>query len=193
MDKQLFNLRFAAKSLQRAAKKAAKEESQERQKMERALLAQNPDAARIHAECAVRKHADSLNYLRLSARIEAVAARLKAAMGTRAVTTAMAQAATGLERALQANRLDEAASVLGRFEQCSDSLAVQADCMETLVQGDGTILIGEEAALLLQQAADKHGLAVQTALLGAVPSKDNGTAAESGELLEERLAKLREL
>ena len=50
MEKHLFNLKFAAKQLNRDSKKAEKEEKAERAKLKKAMEKGNMEVARIHAE-----------------------------------------------------------------------------------------------------------------------------------------------
>lgn len=46
------------------------------------------DVARIHAENAIRQKSQSVNYLRMSARVDAVASRVQSALTTRNVIVA---------------------------------------------------------------------------------------------------------
>ncbi|CAD6963122.1 unnamed protein product [Tilletia laevis] len=61
------------KSLQRQAKKAAKDEVAEKAKLKKALAQGNTEGARIYASNAIRKKNESLNLLRLGSRIDAIA------------------------------------------------------------------------------------------------------------------------
>merc|ERR1712179_414051 len=73
MEKHLFNLKFAAKDLERCSKKCDKEEKAEKLKLKKAIEKGNHEVARIHAENAIRQKNQSLNYLRMSARVDATA------------------------------------------------------------------------------------------------------------------------
>uniref|UniRef100_A0A8D0AUF2 Charged multivesicular body protein 1B n=1 Tax=Sander lucioperca TaxID=283035 RepID=A0A8D0AUF2_SANLU len=66
MEKQLFNLKFAAKELQRNSKKCDKEEKAEKTKVKKAIQKGNMEVARIHAENAIRQKNQSVNFLRMS-------------------------------------------------------------------------------------------------------------------------------
>uniref|UniRef100_A0A665WLG8 Charged multivesicular body protein 1b-2-like n=1 Tax=Echeneis naucrates TaxID=173247 RepID=A0A665WLG8_ECHNA len=63
MEKHLFNLKFAAKELQRNSKKCDKEEKADKIK---AIQKGDVEAARIHAENAIRQKHQSINFLRMS-------------------------------------------------------------------------------------------------------------------------------
>ena len=75
MEKHLFNLKFAAKQLLRDSKRCEKEEKAEKAKLKKAIEKGNMDVARIHAENAIRQKNQALNFLRMSARVDAVASR----------------------------------------------------------------------------------------------------------------------
>ncbi|CAB1352718.1 unnamed protein product, partial [Coregonus sp. 'balchen'] len=76
----LFNLKFSAKELQRNSKKCDKEEKAEKAKVKKAIQKGNVEVARIHAENAIRQKNQSVNFLRMSARIDAVASRVQTAV-----------------------------------------------------------------------------------------------------------------
>uniref|UniRef100_A0AAY5KS64 Charged multivesicular body protein 1B n=1 Tax=Esox lucius TaxID=8010 RepID=A0AAY5KS64_ESOLU len=65
-SKHLFNLKFAAKELQRSSKKCDKEEKAEKAKVKKAIQKGNVEVARIHAENAIRQKNQSVNFLRMS-------------------------------------------------------------------------------------------------------------------------------
>lgn len=81
----MFNLKFAVKDLERNSKKCEKEEKLEKAKAKKAIQKGNMDVARIHAENAIRQKSQSVNYLRMSARVDAVASRVQSALTTRNV------------------------------------------------------------------------------------------------------------
>ncbi|KAJ6657422.1 hypothetical protein lerEdw1_002481 [Lerista edwardsae] len=80
MTEHLFNLKFAAKELNRNAKKCDKEEKLEKAKIKKAIQKGNTEVARIHAENAIRQKNQGINFLRMSARVDAVAARVQTAV-----------------------------------------------------------------------------------------------------------------
>ncbi|GLD61934.1 charged multivesicular body protein 1b-like protein [Lates japonicus] len=88
MEKHLFNLKFAAKELQRNSKKCDKEEKAEKAKVKQAIQKGNVEAARIHGENAIRQKHQSINFLRMSARVDAVASRVQTAVTMNQVRTA---------------------------------------------------------------------------------------------------------
>ena len=79
-------MKFAVKELERNSKKCEKEERIEKTKCKKAIQKGNVEGARIHAENAIRQKNQSLNYLRMSARVDAVASRVQSALTTRRVS-----------------------------------------------------------------------------------------------------------
>jgi charged multivesicular body protein 1 len=78
-------MKFAVKELERSSKRSEKEEKAERLKCKKAITKNNMEVARIHAENAIRQKNQSLNYLRMAARVDAVVSRVQSALTTRKV------------------------------------------------------------------------------------------------------------
>jgi charged multivesicular body protein 1 len=51
----------------------------------------NPEIARVHAENAIRQHNQSINYLKLSSRMDSVVSRLQSTQAMKAMSKQMAQ------------------------------------------------------------------------------------------------------
>ena len=86
LEKQYFNLKFAAKQLERNAKKCQKEEKEEKLKLKRAIEKGNTEGARIHAENAIRQKNQYANYLRMASRVDGVCSRVQAAIAMKQVS-----------------------------------------------------------------------------------------------------------
>lgn len=71
-----------------------------------ALQQGNQEGARIYASNAIRKKSESLNLLRLSSRIDAVASRVETAVTMRQVTGSMAAVVKNMDRAMQDMNLE---------------------------------------------------------------------------------------
>ena len=81
----LFQLKFCSKQLARLSKKAEKEQKQQEAQVKKALEKGNPDVARVYAENAIRKKNESLNYLRMSSKVDAVSSRVQTAVTMKGV------------------------------------------------------------------------------------------------------------
>ncbi|KAI3407846.1 hypothetical protein GPALN_013475 [Globodera pallida] len=114
LDSHLFNLRFAAKELSRNAKKCDKQEKEEKVKLTNALKKGNREVAQVHAENSIRKKNEALNYLRMSARIDAVAARVQTAATQKRVTTSMQGVVKAMESAMKSMNLEKVQNLMDR-------------------------------------------------------------------------------
>jgi charged multivesicular body protein 1 len=85
LEKQLFDLKFAAKSLERSSRKSSKLENEEKGKVKKMIEKGNVEGARIHAEAAIRHHNQSLHLLQLSNRVDAMSSQLSTSMSMKNV------------------------------------------------------------------------------------------------------------
>ena len=72
----------------------------------KALQQGNNEGARIYAANAIRKKTESLNLLRLSSRIDAVASRVETAVTMRQVTGNMSSVVRGMDKAMESMNLE---------------------------------------------------------------------------------------
>jgi len=86
----------------------------------------NVDGARIHAENAIREKNQSLNFLRMGARVDAVAQRVQTAVTMNKVTSSMSGVVKGMEKASKSMNLVQMTPMMDKFEQQFENLDVQA-------------------------------------------------------------------
>ena len=79
-------MRFCGKQLEKLSKKAEKDERAQKLKVKKALTQGNVEGAKIYAENAIRKKHESLNYLRMASKIDAVSSKVQSAITTKAVS-----------------------------------------------------------------------------------------------------------
>ena len=108
---QIFNLKFTSKQLNKQSQKSAKEEKSERLKVKKAIEKGNLDGAKIYAQNAIRKKNESLNYLRLASRLDAVVSRLDTQAKMQSVNKSMAGIVKALDKSLASNNLEQARSL----------------------------------------------------------------------------------
>jgi len=196
LDNHLFNLRFAAKELGRNAKKCEKQEKEEKNKLTTALKKNNREVAQVHAENAIRKKNESLNYLRMSARIDAVAARVQTAATQKRVTQSMSGVVKAMESAMKSMNLEKVQNLMDRFEKDFEDLDVQSATMEGSMNATTTLNAPQQQVdALIQEAADKAGLELgmemPAAADTALSTKSTASVADNDEL-SKRLAALRQ-
>ncbi|RUS29373.1 Snf7-domain-containing protein [Jimgerdemannia flammicorona] len=200
LEKNLFQLKFTAKQLQRQAKKCTKDENTEKVKLKTAIQQGNMEGARIYAANAIRKKNESLNLLRLGSRIDAVASRVQTAVTMRRVTQSMTSVVKGMDKAMESMNLEKISMVMDKFEQQFEDLDVQTEYMEGAMAGTTTLTTPQdEVDTLMQQVADEHGLELKQELGEMQPSSAALLVTEEKEkksveddLLTERLRQLRQ-
>jgi len=196
MEKNLFNLKFASKELERNSKKCDKEEKVEKLKLKKAIEKGNMEVAKIHAENAIRQKNQSLNFLRMSARVDATASRVQSAVTTRKVTKSMEGVVKGMAAAMKSMNLEKISTLMDKFEKEFEDLDVQTSVMEgAMSQTTATSIPQDSVENLMKQAADEAGLALNMELPGAAESTIGQSTAASTEQdeLSQRLARLRQV
>ncbi|XP_067945715.1 charged multivesicular body protein 1B2-like [Watersipora subatra] len=193
MEKELFNLKFAAKDLERNAKKSEKTEREEKVKLKKAIQKGNMEGAKIHAENAIRQKNQALNYRRMSARIDAVASRVQTAVTTKQVTKSMGGVVKSMESAMRSMNLEQISQLMDRFETQFENLDVQSQVMENTMMASSTLTTPQgEVDSLMAQAADEAGIELNMEL----PQSGTATVGASAQSTEQdelsqRLQKLR--
>ncbi|XP_031574282.1 charged multivesicular body protein 1b-like isoform X2 [Actinia tenebrosa] len=195
MEKHLFNLKFAAKNMERNAKKCEKEEKTEKLKLKKAIQKGNLEGARIHAENAIRQKNQSLNFMRMSSRIDATAQRVQGAVTMKQVTGSMAGVVKSMDAALRSMNLEKVSALMEKFEKQFEDLDVQSAAMDNAMSSTTTLTSPQgQVDSLMMQVADEAGLELNMEL-PASQQQGIGTAstasAEQDEL-SSRLAKLRQ-
>ncbi|CAO2592961.1 Charged multivesicular body protein 1a [Lemmus lemmus] len=136
MDDTLFQLKFTGKQLEKLAK------------VKKALQQKNVECARWYAENAILKKNESVNWLRMASRVDAIASKVQTAVTVKGVTKNMAQA-------LSATDLQKVSAMTDRFEQ-------QTSVVTEDSRSSGTTLITprEQVDSLIVQIAEENGLEV---------------------------------
>jgi len=153
------------------------------------------ESAKIHAENAIRKKNEALNYMRMSSRIDAVAARVQTAVTMKKVTQSMAGVVKAMDAAMRAMNLEKVSQLMDRFEKDFENLDVQSASMENAMSATTTLNAPQaQVDALMMQVADEAGLelnmelpAGQTQTIGA-----STQASHEQDELTQRLARLRQ-
>ena len=97
IEKQLFNMKFTSKQLQRMSNKSQKDYDKELLKVKKAMEKGDAESARIHAENAIRIKNTGTGYLRMASRLEAVASRLESAIKMQQISKQMGNVVKGMD------------------------------------------------------------------------------------------------
>ncbi|KAF3841190.1 hypothetical protein F7725_007052 [Dissostichus mawsoni] len=191
LEKQLFNLKFAAKQLQSSSKKCDKEEKTEKVKVKKAIQKGNMEVARIHAENAIRQKNQSLNFLRMSARVDAVAARVQTAVTMNQVKF---YGWSGEKHGFRSEIYESGKALMDKFEHQFETLDVQTAHMEDAMSSTTTLTTPQnQVEGLMHELADEAGLDLNMELpQGQTGSVGSSVASAEQDELSQRLAKLRD-
>merc|ERR1712026_365573 len=174
MEDTLFQLKFCSKQLARLSKKAEKEQKQQEAQVKKALEKGNPDVARVYAENAIRKKNESLNYLRMSSKVDAVSSRVQTAVTMKGVAKNMGSVVKALDKAINSMELQKISEVMDKFESQFEDLDVRTSVMEDAMGSATTTTTPEnQVEALMKQVADENGLEI-TENLASVPSQPIG-------------------
>jgi charged multivesicular body protein 1 len=140
----------------------------------------NNDGARIYAANAIRKKNESLNLLRLSSRVDAVASRVETAVTMRQMTGNMASVVKGMDKAMDSMNLERVSSihtspfpilncsihkislVMDKFEQQFSDLDVQTSYMEEAMSNTTAVSTPQdEVDALMKQTAEEANIELQ--------------------------------
>jgi len=191
----MFALKFAVKDMERQSKRCEKLEKEEKLKIKKAIQKGNMAGAQIHAENSIRNKSQALNYLRMAARVDAVASRVQAAVQQRKVTQSMAGVVRNLDSALKAMDMGKMAQLMDKFESQFEDLDVQSGVMEQAMSDTTATSVPQERVnALMGEVADEAGLEMKLELpsshQSAVGVSTDSVAADQDQL-SQRLARLR--
>ncbi|KAL7636713.1 UNVERIFIED_CONTAM: hypothetical protein RMT77_012465 [Armadillidium vulgare] len=197
LEDTMFQLKFCSKQMERLSRKAEKDQKVQEGKIKKALQQGNIEGAKIYAENAIRKKNESLSYLRMASKVDAVQSRIQSAVAMKGLTRSMGQVVKSLESALNSMDLQKISAVMDKFETQFEDLDVRTSVMEDSM-GQATTLSTPKDAVdqLIQEVADEAGLEVMDQLNDAqsIPSGSISVGERSqtqDDALTRRLAKLR--
>lgn len=180
-----------------------------------ALQQGNNDGARIYAANAIRKKNESLNLLRLSSRVDAVASRVETAVTMRQVTGNMTSVVKGMDKAMESMNLErvrprflslnvlsispchQISVVMDKFESQFSDLDVQTSYMEeTMSNTTAVSMPQDEVEALMKQTAEEANIELQHDLaskeLAPIPDlAQKERIGEEDDMLAARLRALR--
>jgi len=196
MEKSLFTLKMTAKQLERSSKKCEKNEKKERKLIKADITKGRPENARIHAENAIREKNQAVNFLRLSARVDAVAQRVQTAVTMQKVTQGMKGVVKGMDKAMASMNLVQMTQLMDKFESQFEDLDVQVNVMDQAMSSTSVMSTPEgEVVNLMQEVATEHGLEMNMELdaqsVASAAPVSGSVAVGQQDDLSERLARLR--
>ncbi|KAJ1427346.1 Snf7-domain-containing protein [Ochromonadaceae sp. CCMP2298] len=195
LEDDLITFKLTSKQFARSAKKCDKNMETQKQKLKKAMEQGNMEGARIYAQNVIREKNQSLNFLRLGSRIDAVASRLETAIRMQQINSAMSQTVKGMSNAMKSMKVEQIASTMEEFEKNFEDMDVRSGYMESTMESTTSMTTPpEEVDTLMKMVADEAGLELAGQLdvqpTGAVATPAAAQKDPASEL-EARLAALR--
>ena len=194
----LITFKLTSKQFVRDSKKCEKNQGIQKEKLKQAIAAGNMEGAKIYAQNVIREKNQSLNFLRMGSRIDAVASRLETAIRMQEVSKAMGLTVKGMSNAMKSMQVDQIAQTMEEFEKQFEDMDVRSGYMEGAMEASTSMSTPpEQVDSLIQMVADEAGLQVGGMLdnVGAVgkglPAAKEEIKAAPANDLEARLAALR--
>ncbi|GAB1600101.1 charged multivesicular body protein 1a-like [Argonauta hians] len=182
MDDMLFNLRFTTKQLERLARKAEKEQNAQQNRVKKAIQQKNLDVAKVYAENAIRKKNESLNYLRMAARVDAVSSKVQTAVTMKQVAKNIEGVTKSLEKAASASDLYKIEQIMQKFEKQFEDLDVKTSTLESSMSSATTLTTPQnEVEALIQQVAEENGLEMIDQLQELTPASGSIKSSASAD------------
>mmetsp|Transcript_19759 Transcript_19759/g.19086 ORF Transcript_19759/g.19086 Transcript_19759/m.19086 type:complete len:203 (-) Transcript_19759:221-829(-) len=195
LEDDLITFKLTSKSFVRSSKKCDKNQEMQKSKLKKAIEQGNMEGARIYGQNVIREKNQSLNFLRLGSRVDAVAARLETAIRMQEVSKVMGMTVKGMASAMKGMEVDTIAKTMAEFEKQFEDMDVRSGYMESTMEATTSMSTPpEQVDSLIQMVADEAGLQVGGMLDKAGPVGNAIPEAEKAAPvndLEARLAALR--
>merc|ERR1712083_257720 len=151
----------------------------------------------IYAQNAIREKNQALNYLKLSSRIDAVAARVNTAVKMGKLTKDMKNVVKNMDTVMKSMDIEKITKVMDKFEQQFEDLDLNSQYMEQAMDNATAATMPEsQVDNLMSQIADENGLEFQSEIeqigvgKGKLESADKDKGKDKDNELEARLKKL---
>lgn len=126
LEDDLITFRLTSKQMARSAKKCDKNMAAQKEKLKKAIEQGNMDGAKIYAQNVIREKNQSLNFLRLGSRIDAVSSRLETAIRMQQVNAAMKSTVQGMSNAMKSMEVTQIANTMADFEKQFEDMDVRS-------------------------------------------------------------------
>lgn len=194
MQKTLFDLKMKTKELERQSKKEEKKIKENEKKCKKAMEKGNMEGARIYAQNAIRAKSQSLNFLRLASRMDAVSARVQTAIDMQQLTKSMTGVTKNMDSIMKSMDIERISKVMDKFEEQFEDLDLNAQYMEQAMDSStAQSMPTSQVDEMMGRIADEHNIELASELHTVNPSianKQVATEVEPEDDLEARLAKL---
>lgn len=148
LEDDLITFKLTSKQMARSAKKCDKNMKEQKEKLKKAIEQGNMEGARIYGQNVIREKNQSLNFLRLGSRIDAVASRLETAIRMQDVNKAMGQTVQGMASAMKSMEVDKIARTMEEFEKNFEDMDVRSGYMESTMEASTSMTTPPEQVMI---------------------------------------------
>lgn len=176
-----FQLKFVSKQFAKNAKTSEKESDKDVDRCKQAMQKNNLEVAKIYAQSAIRKKNESVNFIKLGARMEAVASRLDTAIKMKMVTKTMGAMVKGMDKVLNGMNPEHISRLMDTFEHQFENVDVASEYMQEAIGASSSSATPDsEVTELLQRVADQNGLDMRKLMneSGTVPGQQLPAVAQ---------------
>lgn len=159
IDDQIFDLKFGAKKMARESARHEKEQKKQTDICKKHMKNGNMDVARVYAENAIREKNTSINMLKMSSRLDAVAGRLNAMNVQQKVSKQMEGVVATMGQTMKSMNLEQTSLTMDKFESVFENLDVNLKVMESSLGTVSQAVTPEsEVADMMMQVAEENEL-----------------------------------
>merc|ERR1719300_1592801 len=154
------------------------------------------EGAQIYAQNAIRAKNQSLNYLKLAARMDAVADRVQTAIDMKMLAKDMKSVTRSMDSITKTMNIEDISKNMDKFEEQFENMDLNAQYMEQAMDTSTSQTTPQsQVEELMSQIADENGIELESKLAEVDPLKAKAQATEANKEtepddLEARLAKL---
>ncbi|CAE7890540.1 chmp1 [Symbiodinium sp. KB8] len=117
------------------------------------------EGAKIHAANAIREKNMSLQYLRLSSRVESVSSRVDTAVRMNTITKTMGKVVTGMSHVMKSMDPEKITAVMENFEKQFEDMDVRSAYMEgSMATATASATPEQDVNSLINQVAEENQL-----------------------------------
>lgn len=166
LEDTIFDMKLASKQFVKESQRCEKEERVEKDKARKKLEQGLIDIARIHAENAIRMKNESVNYLKLASKMDAVATRIQSAYRTEQITGNLSKAIHQMDRTLKTMKPDKITETMSNFEKTFEDIDVATGYInDSLSQATSVSAPREQVDHLLGEIASVNNIEISDQLL----------------------------
>jgi len=174
----IIDLKLKGKELERQAKRCEKQQKDEQLKLKKAIEQHNSEGARIFAQNAIRKKTERINYLKLAARLDAVAGKLQSTSTVQNISKDFGYLVRAIDKAMSQMDLIRVSQVMSKFESQFEDLDVRGEVLgASMASTVATSTPEDQVQALIQQTADEYNLELDDPMTGVPMQRRTATSS----------------